>query len=550
VTLRLGRYETLRAIASGGMATVYLGRAVGAGGFERLVALKMMHPHIAAEPEFVAMFLDEARLAARVRHPNVVATIDLVEDPLFLVMEYIEGPSLHLLLRVCAKSKRPFSVGIALRIFLDVLAGLHAAHELNDASGEPLNLVHRDVSPQNVLVGVDGVSRITDFGVARAESRLTSTRGSTLKGKLGYMAPEQIRAEQVDRRSDLYAAGVVLWEMLTEQRLFKAENEGALISQILAGPPRGPRSVAPGVPLAVDKVCLRALRPRPDERYPTAAAFADALEQAVAQSPGVALASSRAVAALIKELGLQAQPEHLTGPAMPPPSGPSSGSWPRSLPSPHSYPTPTSQQLPKSQPLPYSHPTPISQSTQLSQVQSVGLPSPPSEPASATGIGAVVSEPALQRPSVRRGVVVGVALATLSLAAGGLVAVGKYELSQNETKAAASASSAAASGGRATTSPAAPDLLEATAAPAAPDPLEATTAHDNEAEGSDPSIPDPGASARAASSKRLGDPSGRTSRPPLRTTNRSFQPKTSGSSRDSTPSPRVTPPPPFRPTEL
>src|SRR5262249_4255840 len=157
-TLRVGRYETLRAIASGGMATVYLGRAVGAGGFERLVALKVMHPHIACEPEFVAMFLDEARLAARVRHPHVVATIDLVEDPLFLVMEFIEGPSLHLLLRTCARSKRPFPLGIALRIFLDMLSGLHAAHELTDASGELLNLVHRDISPQNVLVGVDGVS--------------------------------------------------------------------------------------------------------------------------------------------------------------------------------------------------------------------------------------------------------------------------------------------------------------------------------------------------------------------------------------------------------
>ncbi|WP_437587149.1 protein kinase domain-containing protein [Sorangium sp. So ce1000] len=407
MTLHAGRYESLRAIASGGMATVYLGRALGAGGFERLVALKMMHPHIAAEPDFVAMFLDEARLAARVRHPNVVATFDLVEDPLFLVMEYIEGPSLHLLLRTCARAKRPVPLGIVLRVFLDVLAGLHAAHELTGSEGEPLNLVHRDVSPQNVLVGVDGIARITDFGVARAETRLTSTRGNALKGKLAYMAPEQIRAAHVDRRSDVYSAGVVLWEMLTEERLFKADNDGALIAQILQGAPTGPRGVVPSVPAALDRICLRALRTDPDDRFPTAAAFAEALEEAAAQTPGLAVSSPRAVEALIKEVGLRGPPEVLAAPV-------SARSGPASAP--RSVRSPLSQRSPLSEPLP------------LSQRSLEAAPDNSGAEGSAPGLGAVVSEAVSRRHHiVRRRVLASACAVALALGAVALFAVGERE---------------------------------------------------------------------------------------------------------------------------
>ncbi|WP_433928713.1 protein kinase [Sorangium cellulosum] len=419
MTLHAGRYESLRAIASGGMATVYLGRAVGAGGFERLVALKMMHPHIAAEPEFVAMFLDEARLAARVRHPNVVATFDLVEDPLFLVMEYIEGPSLHLLLRTCARAKRPLPLGIALRIFLDVLAGLHAAHELTGSEGEPLHLVHRDVSPQNVLVGIDGVSRITDFGVARAETRLMSTRGNALKGKLAYMAPEQIRAQQIDRRSDVYSAGVVLWEMLTEERLFKADNDGALIAQILQGPPTGPRGVVPSVPAAIDLICLRALNTDPNDRFPTAAAFAEALEEAAAQTPGLAVSSPRAVEALIKEVGLRGSPEGLGGPTSAR-SGPASGSGPRSARSPLSQRSPRSEPLPLSQRAPRSEPLPLSQRAPRSEQGLGAAPDISGADASASALGAVVSEAVARRQHiVRRSVIA--TLCAVALAVGVVV---------------------------------------------------------------------------------------------------------------------------------
>lgn len=313
--LRAGRYETVRPIASGGMATVYLGRVLGGAGFERAVAIKVLHPHVADEPEFVSMFLDEARLAAQIHHPNVVATLDLVDDPLFLVMEYIDGPSLYHLLRACKKHKQPFPLSIALRIFLDTLAGLHAAHELIGPGGQPLNLVHRDVSPQNVLVGSDGISRLTDFGVARAESRITATRGGALKGKLGYMSPEQVRAQPVDRRSDIYAAGAVLWEMLTGDRLFKADNEAAMIGQILAGARQGPRSAAAAVPEALDEACMRALANDPEARYPTAAAFAEAIERAIAVSSGASIASARAVATLVKGLGLNVLGAESQGPA-------------------------------------------------------------------------------------------------------------------------------------------------------------------------------------------------------------------------------------------
>ncbi|HSN96833.1 MAG TPA: serine/threonine-protein kinase, partial [Candidatus Nanopelagicales bacterium] len=388
--LRAGRYETLRPIASGGMATVYLGRALGGGGFERAVAIKVLHPHVAAEPEFVAMFLDEARLAAQIHHPNVVATLDLVEDPLFLVMEYIEGPSLYGLMRACKKHRQPFPISIALRIFLDALAGLHAAHDLVGPGGQPLNLVHRDVSPQNVLVGSDGISRITDFGVARAESRISSTRGGALKGKLGYMSPEQIKAKPVDRRSDVYAAGAVLYEMLTGERLFQADNEAALISNILSGPEHGPRAIATAVPEALDAACLRSLASNASDRYPSAAAFAEAIERAIAQSPGCSIASSRAVATLVKGLELHVLPQASGG-------GPGRSRDPASTgsagltPSPSSF-APISSSMPES-----SRGVSVSSVVLPASVaarRSLGSLADVLEPQrSTTGLGGVVAEP-------------------------------------------------------------------------------------------------------------------------------------------------------------
>ncbi len=303
VVLRVGRYEALRPIASGGMATVYLGRAEGARGFERQVAIKAMHPHLADDPEFVTMFLDEARMAANIRHPNVVPTLDVAEEggQLFLIMEYVEGLSLHDVKRAIKKQGSDVPLPIALRIALDMLAGLHAAHELTAPDGTPMNLIHRDVSPHNVLIGVDGVSRIMDFGIARAEIRITSTRGAQVKGKTAYMAPEQIRAQPIDQRCDIYAAGIVTWELLTGERLFRADNDGSLLSAVLTGASQAPSQINSTVPPEIDVVCMKALAPAPDDRFETAAAFAEALEDAAAASP-IAIAPSRAVSAFMKAL--------------------------------------------------------------------------------------------------------------------------------------------------------------------------------------------------------------------------------------------------------
>ncbi len=304
MSLRVGRYETIRPIASGGMARVYLGRVRGIGGFERLVAVKIMHQHLAEEAQFVSMFLDEARLAAGIRHPNVVATIDVGKSDhgLFLVMEYVEGPSLRKLAQACLDVGRRIPLPIVVRVMVDTLSGLHAAHETTDKRGEPLELVHRDISPANVLVGADGICRITDFGVARARSRLSSTEGGKIKGKISYMAPEQLLAEKVDRRTDAYAAAVVLWETLTGQRLFVAENDGALLSKLIAGATRSPREVVEEVSAGIDAVCMRALSIEPTDRFASAATFADALESA-ANDDGVGIANSRAVAAFVEEIG-------------------------------------------------------------------------------------------------------------------------------------------------------------------------------------------------------------------------------------------------------
>jgi serine/threonine-protein kinase len=263
-----------------------------------------MHPGFASDEKFVAMFLDEARVAARIRHPNVVATLDVEQDEegLFLVMEFVEGPSLSAMLRALKRRGDPMPRGIALRILIDALAGLHAAHEQTGPEGEPLNVVHRDVSPQNILVGLDGLAKITDFGVALAEARLSSTRGGEVKGKLGYMAPQQVRAEPIDRRADVYALGVVLWEVLVGARLFAADNDAAVVNLVLAGPKASPREVRSDIPEPLDRACMRALSADSDARYPTALAFADALEAAALEA-NAPIASARAVSLFVKELG-------------------------------------------------------------------------------------------------------------------------------------------------------------------------------------------------------------------------------------------------------
>jgi serine/threonine protein kinase len=280
-----GRYILYDAIASGGMASVHFGRLTGAAGFARTVAIKRMHPQHAQDPDFVAMFVDEARLAARIRHPNVIPTLDVVAEggEILLVMEYVDGESLSRMLRAKAGGAlRPFPPRIACAILGGVMGGLHAAHEAKDEQGAPLNLIHRDVSPQNILVGVDGVARIFDFGIAKAATRLQQTRDGKVKGKLGYMAPEQLRGRAVTRTADIYSASVVLWETLTGRRLFHGESEGEVVEHVLLGAAQPPSRYAPGLPVALDDLVLRGLASDPAARFATAAQMGASLEQASA----------------------------------------------------------------------------------------------------------------------------------------------------------------------------------------------------------------------------------------------------------------------------
>ncbi len=273
--------------ASGGMASVHLGRMTGAAGFSRTVAIKQLHPSFAEDPATVATILDEARLASRVQHPSVVSTLDVVvEGPdILLVLEYVHGESLARLLRDAGAPPVP----VATAIVAAALHGLHAAHEAVSESGEPLGIVHRDVSPQNVLVGVDGLARVLDFGIAKARGRLQTTREGQVKGKLAYMAPEQIRLGEVNRRTDVFAAGIVLWEALTGERLFAGENEGHVMSKVLEAEIAAPSTRRPEVSPELDAITLRALARAADERFATARELALAVEACGPVAPASAV---------------------------------------------------------------------------------------------------------------------------------------------------------------------------------------------------------------------------------------------------------------------
>ena len=280
----LGRYAVFDEIAGGGMATVHLGRLIGTGGFSRTVAIKRLHGHFAKDPEFVKMFLDEARLAARVRHPNVVSILDVecMEGELFLVMELVQGESLARLLRATHQRKQRVPLPIVSSIMVGMLDGLHAAHEAKSERGEPLGIVHRDISPQNILVSQDGVPRLIDFGVARAAGRLQETRAGQIKGKIAYMAPEQFRnADEVDRRTDIYAACAVLWESLTGKRLLEGESQYELYARIIAGDFQRPSELVSGLPPQLDEITMRGLASDPDDRFRTASQLAEKIEQIV-----------------------------------------------------------------------------------------------------------------------------------------------------------------------------------------------------------------------------------------------------------------------------
>ncbi len=281
--LALGRYVLHEPIASGGMARVHLGQFRGSEGFNRVVAVKRLHPQLAADTSFTRAFLEEAQLVSRITHPNVVPTLDVVNEggELLIVMELVRGVALWQLLDTGAARGFTVPPPIATRVIADVLAGLHAAHEARDTRGAALEIVHRDVSPQNVLVGSDGLSRVLDFGIAKAASRLRNTAEGEVKGKLAYMAPEQMTAESIDRRADLWAVGVMLWEMIAGRRLFSASHPAGIAAAVLQLPVP-PLTTERAVPAKLEAVVMKALARDPAQRFASAEEMMSELEGACA----------------------------------------------------------------------------------------------------------------------------------------------------------------------------------------------------------------------------------------------------------------------------
>jgi serine/threonine protein kinase len=277
--VRFGKYQLLKKIASGGMGQVFLALD-GTQGFEKLVVIKRLLPHLAEDKEFLSMFDDEARIAARLNHPNLIQIFERgrVEDSYYLGMEYVAGENLRHLERDAKNAARPLPIGAACRIVADAAAGLDYAHKLRGAQGQPLGLIHRDVSPQNILVGFDGAVKLIDFGVAKALDRQQHTATGILKGKYPYMSPEQASGDEIDHRSDLFSLGIILWELLTRSRLFKGSSDMITIRRVRDCQVCPPREVNPELPPKVDQLVLGALARPPGERYPDAAAFRLAIE--------------------------------------------------------------------------------------------------------------------------------------------------------------------------------------------------------------------------------------------------------------------------------
>lgn len=300
----MNRYVVAGIIGRGGTATVHLGSRVGPDGAGRTVAIKRLRRELATDRRAMTSLADEARIAAQIVHPNVVPVVDVVTsaEDLFIVMEYVEGASLAALLGAAAQHDDRIPTEITLSLVVGALSGLHAAHETTATDGTPLAIIHRDVSPQNILVGRDGRARVLDFGIAKAVGRAYQTLQNEVRGKLGYMAREQLQHGVVDRRVDVYAAGVVAWEALVGERLFRGKNERETLTKVLKGPVAPPTSRVPALPRALDEVVLRALARDREERFATAAEMADALRRAarIATAEEAAAWAERATAPILE----------------------------------------------------------------------------------------------------------------------------------------------------------------------------------------------------------------------------------------------------------
>ena len=269
---RFGKYTLLNRIAVGGMAEVFLARQEGLEGFEKTICIKRIRPHLSSQPNFVQMFLNEAKLAAQLNHPNIVQIYDLgrVNDSYFIAMEYISGRDMSRIIPKAEKAGISFPMIYALRIASNVCEGLYFAHTKGDAYGNPLNIVHRDITPENILVSFSGTVKIVDFGIAKANTQLEQTRAGEIKGKLSYMSPEQCMGHQLDARSDIFSFGSVIYEWITGYKLFTGENEMAILKSIIDGKIYPPSYFKEDVPVAVERILMKALDKDKTKRYQSA----------------------------------------------------------------------------------------------------------------------------------------------------------------------------------------------------------------------------------------------------------------------------------------
>jgi eukaryotic-like serine/threonine-protein kinase len=297
-----GDYEIVKRLRVGGMATLYLARRHGAAGFARLVALKMIHPHLAEQPSFIEMFVDEARICSQISHPNVVHVEEfgVIDEVHYLVMEYLDGCSVNDLLVLHQRERRTLDPELAARVILQVAGGLHAAHETKDHDGQPLEIIHRDISPSNILLSIDGNAKLIDFGIAKARNRLSETEaGVTLKGKCKYVAPEQATRGAADRRCDVFSLGIVFWELLVGRPLFPDDTHVALFNRLARTDVVPPSELNPAVPVAFDSIVLGMLQHDPADRPQTAAELQRQIASAV---PGAANRDPAELGALVLEV--------------------------------------------------------------------------------------------------------------------------------------------------------------------------------------------------------------------------------------------------------
>ena len=309
---RVGKYKILRQIAQGGMAEIYLATAVGIEGFEKLCVLKRILPMLATNHEFVEMFLDEARIAGSLLHSNIAQVFDIGSDAgnYYFVMEFLRGEDVRHILMRSVELHEPIAYEHIVSIITGVCSGLHYAHEMRGRDGKQLSIVHRDISPQNVFVTHDGNVKLCDFGIAKSATQLTETRVGTLKGKIRYMAPEQCQAEPLDRRSDIFALSIVLWELITQRRLYRGKSDFEIFKAIVEEDAPPPSTYRADVPAGLEAVVMKGLRRNRDERYDTAQELQVALED-WARSERVPASPVR-LAAYMKELfGTPPQPENI-----------------------------------------------------------------------------------------------------------------------------------------------------------------------------------------------------------------------------------------------